>query len=119
MNHHPIVELSDAIQNKQPAALATVIEIKGASPAQVGAQLVLLSSRSTAGTVGGGKMEAAILTDARTALSDGRPRLVHYSLTEEGSEAIGTLCGGEVSVFIQPYQIHRDDWQPGQVSYYS
>lgn len=103
MNQHPVVELSNAIQNKQPAALATVIESKGASPAQAGAQIVYLSSGSTAGTVGGGKLEAAILTDAGAALSDGHPRLARYSLTEDGPEAIGTLCGGEVSVFIQPY----------------
>lgn len=31
------------------------------------------------------------------------PRLSHYSLTEEGPESIGTLCGGEVRVFIQPF----------------
>lgn len=29
---NPIVALSEAIQNKQPAVLATVIEVKGSSP---------------------------------------------------------------------------------------
>ena len=27
----------------------------------------------------------------------------HYKLAEEGQDAIGTLCGGEVRAFIQPY----------------
>jgi xanthine dehydrogenase accessory factor len=99
----PILILAEAMQDKQPAVLATVIEVKGASPAKVGAQMVLLADGATAGTVGGGKLEAAILLDARATLTDGHPRLAHYRLAEEGPDAIGTLCGGEVSIFLQPY----------------
>jgi len=99
----PIKILSEAIQNKQPAVLATVIEVIGASPAKVGAQIILLSDGTTVGTVGGGKLESTILADAQAALSDGQPRLSNYALTEEGPQAIGTLCGGEVRVFIQPF----------------
>ncbi len=99
----PISRLAEAIQNKQAAVLATVIEVTGASPAKVGAQIVLLADGTTAGTVGGGKLEASILTDATDAQASGLPRLTHYALAEEGQDAIGTLCGGEVRVFIQPY----------------
>jgi xanthine dehydrogenase accessory factor len=100
---HPISKLAEAIEQQQPAVLATVIEITGASPAKVGAQIVLLADGTTTGTVGGGKLEASILNDARDAQLSGQPRLTHYALAEEGQDAIGTLCGGEVRVFIQPY----------------
>lgn len=99
----PIILLSESVQNKQPATLATVVEVKGASPAKVGTQMVLLSDGTTAGTVGGGKLEEVVLADIKSALIEGRPRLTHYSLTEDGPHAIGTLCGGQVSVFIQPF----------------
>ena len=42
---------------QQPAVLATVIEVSGASPAKVGAKLLLRADGTTAGTVGGGKLE--------------------------------------------------------------
>jgi xanthine dehydrogenase accessory factor len=100
---HPISKLAEAIEQQQPAVLATVIEIKGASPAKVGAQIVLLADGTTVGTVGGGKLEASILNDAQEVQSSGQPRLTHYALAEEGQDAIGTLCGGEVRVFIQPH----------------
>jgi xanthine dehydrogenase accessory factor len=100
---NPILALSNAIQNKQPAVLATVVEIEGASPAKSGAQLVLLADGRIAGTVGGGRLEAAILKDARDALNDVQPHLKHYKLTEDGKDAIGVLCGGEMRVFIQPF----------------
>jgi xanthine dehydrogenase accessory factor len=101
--YDPIQALADAIQQQQPAVLATVIEIRGASPAKVGAQIVLLAGGTPVGTAGGGKLEASILTDAQEAQSSGQPRLTHYALAEEGQDAIGSLCGGEVRVFIQPY----------------
>ena len=98
-----ILQLSNAINNKQPAVVATVIAFAGACPAKVGAQIVLLSDGSTSGTVGGGKLEASILVDARASLESRTPAVKHYKLAEEGQDAIGTLCGGEVDVFIQPY----------------
>jgi xanthine dehydrogenase accessory factor len=99
---NPIHALAEAIEHKQAAVLATVIEIKGASPAKVGAQIVLRADGPALGTVGGGKLEAAILADAQAALADGQPRLTHYRLTEEGPEAVGVLCGGEVRAGRQP-----------------
>ena len=55
---HPIQILVECIKNEQAASLATVIKVEGASPAKVGAQIVLLSDGTTVGTVGGGKLEA-------------------------------------------------------------
>jgi xanthine dehydrogenase accessory factor len=100
---NPVMILAEAIQNNQPAVLVSVIESSGASPAKVGAQLVLLADGSQAGTVGGGKLEASMLADAQKSLEDRQPRVCHYRLAEDGADAIGTWCGGEVRAFIQPY----------------
>ena len=99
----PIEFLAVAIKNKKPVVLATIVEVKGASPAKVGAQIALLEEGEPAGNVGGGNLETAILGDARQVLLDGMPLLKHYSLTEKGTDAVGTMCGGEVRVFIQPF----------------
>ena len=95
--------LAQSLANKQPAVVATIVECKGASPAKVGAQIVLLADGTTAGTVGGGKLESSILEDAKKALETQASGLHRYQLTEEGKDAIGTLCGGEVTVFVQAY----------------
>lgn len=100
---HPLHVLAQAVQSKQPAVLATVVEVQGASPAKLGAQIVLLEDGTTAGTVGGGRLEASILAGARAALTAGQPRMTHYRLAEDGADAVGALCGGEVRVFLQPY----------------
>lgn len=95
--------LSAAIAAGQPAALATVVDVQGASPARPGFKLLLQADGSSLGNVGGGELEARIRQAAQQTLAEGRPKLVHFALQEEGPDAIGTLCGGEVTVFIEPY----------------
>jgi len=48
-------------------------------------------------------LEARVRQAAQEVLAEGRPRVLHYSLREEGYDAIGMLCGGEVTVFVEPY----------------
>ncbi len=60
-----IMALAQTLESKQSAVLATVIEVSGASPAKVGAKLVLRADDTTAGTVGGGKLEEVILAEKK------------------------------------------------------
>jgi xanthine dehydrogenase accessory factor len=96
-------ELAAALENHQPVAVATITEVKGASPARPGFKLLMRPDGSWLGNVGGGELETRIRQAAQEALSEGHARTMHYSLREEGPDAIGTLCGGEVAVFVEPY----------------
>lgn len=96
-------ELVGLIERNRSAALATVVQVAGASPAKIGAKILLRDDGSTVGTAGGGRLEQAILAEARAALDEGKSRLAHYTLREEGDAAIGVLCGGEVRVFIEVF----------------
>lgn len=100
--NHVMEYLSQAIKDRNPVVLATVVEAVGASPVKAGAQLLLFSDGETVGTVGGGLLEAAILNDAEEVMRKQEPRLTHYTLQEKGQDAIGSLCGGEIRVFLQP-----------------
>ena len=95
--------LTASVERNEPAALATVVEVTGASPAKVGAKILVRDDGATVGTAGGGRLEQTILADARAALNEGKSRLTHYTLREEGDDAIDVLCGGEVRVFIEVF----------------
>jgi xanthine dehydrogenase accessory factor len=97
-------ELLSAITNRQPTVLATVIEATGASPARPGFKLLVRADGSWTGNVGGGELETQVRQRAHEVLVDGQPRTVHFALQEEGPDAIGTLCGGEVTLFLEPYR---------------
>jgi xanthine dehydrogenase accessory factor len=70
----------------------------------VGFKLLVRLDGTVVGNVGGGALEQRIRDEARTALLEGKSRLAHYSLREAGSDAVGMLCGGEATVFIEVYQ---------------
>ncbi len=95
--------LEEAIARREPAVLATVVEVRGASPAQPGFKLLLRADGSHIGNVGGGALEQEVLRQAGEVLRQGQARLVHYSLREEGEDALGMLCGGDVTVFLEPF----------------
>lgn len=98
-----LAALQAAIAQGAAVALATVVDVQGAAPARVGFKLLVRADGSWLGNVGGGALEQRVREDAAAALAEGRPRLAHYRLTESGEDALGMLCGGEVTVFIEPY----------------
>ncbi len=55
------------------------------------------------GTIGGGKFEALVVEDARAAMrGKAAPVLKKYPLRENEAESFGAICGGEVTVLIEP-----------------
>lgn len=54
-----------------------------------------------AGSVSGGCVEAAVVDAALEVLEGGKPRLLHFRVTDEQSLAVGLACGGEMDVFVR------------------
>lgn len=89
--------LSDAVAQGRGAALVTVISAAGSTPRECGAKMLVFEDASIAGTVGGGKLEALAITEARKALKEGLSRKAAFDLTPKG---IGMECMGRVELFI-------------------
>ena len=82
-------------------ALATVVNTWGSSPRPVGSQLAVDDSGKFRGSVSGGCIEAAVVTEARNAIADGKPRLLSYGVTNERAWEVGLTCGGKIEVFVE------------------
>lgn len=93
-----LLEARDAVvRSDGPVILATVVEVVGSNPQYVGARMLLFSDGNLHGTIGGGKIEARVMDDARALLESGEPsRLVTHNLQE-----IGMTCGGKMSFFLE------------------
>jgi len=79
-------------------ALAAVVRVSGSAPRHVGARMLVGADARTFGTVGGGALEQAVTTEARSALEAGEPRLLSYSLKGD----LGMACGGSADVYVEP-----------------
>ena len=73
-----LTALVRALENREPVALATVIDVRGASPARVGFKLLVRPNGSSLGNVGGGELENRVRDAAREALQQRGTR--HSSL---------------------------------------
>lgn len=96
---NPYKWIAEAIEQGQRVALATLVHVAGATPRQVGTKMVVYADGRTAGTIGGGEMEARVIQEAVAAIQEGTSRLLHYALrdAEDGDPGI---CGGTADVFI-------------------
>jgi xanthine dehydrogenase accessory factor len=62
--------------------------------------MLVLKDGATVDTIGGGPLERQVAADASECLVSGVSRTETYGLTTEGKRALGSLCGGEVTVFL-------------------
>ena len=92
--------LSEANERGERVVVATVAHTRGSTPQQRGAKMVFFENGSTAGTVGGGCIEAEVWAEAREAMRSGNSVLHHFSLTAEEASEEGMVCGGTMDIFI-------------------
>ena len=94
--------LLEASQAGEACAVATVAKVTGSAPRETGTKMVIFESGRIAGTIGGGKFESLVVEEARRAMLNGKPILKTYPLHECSDESFGAICGGEVTIFIEP-----------------
>ena len=104
MNDDVLNALLQARDDRTPSALVTVAATSGSVPRQTGAKMLVYGDGRTVGTIGGGKFEALVIDESRAALRTNSPVLKTYPLHEGSNESFGAICGGEVTVFIEPQQ---------------
>jgi xanthine dehydrogenase accessory factor len=85
-----------------PAALATIVATRGSTPGREAMRLLVQEDGTFLGTVGGGCLEAEVYEAAKEVIRDEMTRTLSFRLTEFGSPDSGLLCGGEVTVFVEP-----------------
>jgi xanthine/CO dehydrogenase XdhC/CoxF family maturation factor len=82
-------------------AIATVVETWGSSPRPPGSRLVVNERGAFVGSVSGGCIEGAVVTEALAAMADQQPRLLTFGVTNEMAWEVGLACGGRVRVFVE------------------
>ena len=98
--------LAEAAARGERVAVATVAHTRGSTPQRRGAKMLFFEGGATAGTVGGGCVEAEVWAEAREALRTGRARLHRFTFTADEASEEGMVCGGTMEIFI-------DVWDAG------
>jgi xanthine dehydrogenase accessory factor len=104
MNQEVFAAVADALERGEPAALVTIVSTTGSTPQRVGAKMLVFGDGRMVGTIGGGCYENDAFWKAREAITSRRPQLIHYELDDDFAQETGLICGGQMSVYIEPIE---------------
>ena len=98
--HH----LQNLLDQGMTVAVATITEVKGSVPREVGAKMIVHPYGQHVGTIGGGCGEADVIRAGLDVIQDGEPRNVNVDLTEAiNMDSLG-VCGGIMNVFVEQWR---------------
>ncbi|HUA32743.1 MAG TPA: XdhC family protein [Candidatus Binataceae bacterium] len=101
-------EALGTLERGQRFALATVINVRGSTPREVGAKMIVRTDGQF-GTIGGGCGEAEVFRKARLLLDEGRgTRLAEVDLTGDFDQQQIGSCGGIMDVLVDIWSPERD-----------
>ena len=105
---HQLYRLIDEASGRgERVVIATVAHTRGSTPQRRGAKMLFFESGETAGTVGGGCVEAEVWAEARDAMRSGQSGLHHFSLTADEASEEGMVCGGTMDIFIEAWDLAK------------
>jgi xanthine dehydrogenase accessory factor len=82
-------------------AVARVVGLEGSGPRDPGATMAVNEDGEVAGSVSGGCVEGAVVSEALEVLSTGAPRLCTFGYSDDEAFAVGLTCGGTIHVFVE------------------
>ncbi|MGA0412725.1 MAG: XdhC family protein [Candidatus Puniceispirillales bacterium] len=100
-----LTPMSVWLKENRKVSLATVISTWGSSPRPVGGQMAIDSNGEIIGSVSGGCIEGAVITEGINSINDGKTRVKDYGISNNMAWEVGLACGGELKVLIQPLDI--------------
>ena len=99
-------EILDDIERWRTAgkrvAVARVVDIDGSGPRLPGAAMAVSEDGEVAGSVSGGCVEGAVVTEALAILDGAERRIVTFGYSDDEAFSVGLTCGGTVHLFIEP-----------------
>ncbi|MEZ4776010.1 MAG: XdhC family protein [Bacteroidia bacterium] len=97
------------VKQNKPFALATVIHTWGSAPRMRGSALAISQKQEMTGSISGGCVESTVAQKALEVLATGIPQKLEFGITNESAWAVGLTCGGELTVFVEPFPAFSGD----------
>lgn len=82
-------------------AIATVMETWGSAPRPVGSHLIIDQDGNFLGSVSGGCVEGAVISEAIDVIASGTARMLEFGVADETAWRVGLSCGGKIHVYVE------------------
>lgn len=98
----------DLLKKGDDLVLARVISVKGSSPREAGAAMLMHKNGEVAGTVGGGLIEAATMDKGRELFASRGWATLEFDMTGDDIKTADMVCGGKMEVLVELIQACAD-----------
>ncbi|ACM26724.1 XdhC family protein [Agrobacterium sp. SHOUNA12C] len=97
----PLVIAEEWASAGRSVALATVVDTWGSAPRPTGSHLVIDGEGNFHGSVSGGCVEGAVITEALDVIESGKARMLDFGVADETAWRVGLSCGGRIRVYVE------------------
>lgn len=97
----PLLTAEGWRRDGRAVALATVIETWGSAPRPAGSHLVIDGDGNFEGSVSGGCVEGAVISEALDVIASGAPKMFEFGVADETAWRVGLSCGGRIRVYVE------------------
>lgn len=92
----------DNLETGNPVLIATIIRQAGSSPRGKGSRFVLNEQGHSVGSIGGGMLEETVKRSYESSIATKNVKLMEFTLSEDEAESLEMICGGTVTVLVEP-----------------
>ena len=82
-------------------AVARVVGTEGSGPREAGATMAVNDAGEVAGSVSGGCVEGAVVTEALDVIASGQAKMLEFGVADETAWKVGLSCGGTIRVYLE------------------
>jgi xanthine dehydrogenase accessory factor len=83
-------------------AVARVVDTEGSGPREPGAAMAVSHDGEVVGSVSGGCVEGAVVSEALAVLAGERPPgVITFGYSDDEAFAVGLTCGGTIRLYVE------------------
>ncbi len=97
----PLIIAEGWKEKGRDVAIATVVETWGSALRPAGSHLVIDAEGNFHGSVSGGCVEGAVVTEALEVIESGKARMLEFGVADETAWRVGLSCGGRIKVYVE------------------
>jgi len=98
----------ELLENEETFVLATIISHTGSTPRTSGSRMIVTAGGSNTGTVGGGLLEAGVMSRAVELIRVGQSTIMPFDLNYETVDSLDMICGGQADVLLDCIQPSKE-----------
>ncbi len=91
----------ELLKENQAFVIATILHKSGSAPREEGTKMLIKRDFSINGTIGGRILEALTIQSSSSVFDTREYVIKDFALSNKGASAIGTVCGGDVTVLLE------------------